>query len=209
MNYLTKLISGPIHYFFVLLFNLTHDLGLAIILFTIILKIILFPLDFLLFEEEKKLQKIRKRIDEETKNIKDFLKKGEIMTKIYQEEKMNPFTNIFLQFISIIIFLSVFLVIKNLLATENPMFLGIINLSKPNFYLGIILFITQLIFAFTQPKEARNIAIFLTGVIGVLFFIFPSGFLIYWLINTLLTILERKIFLRNEINSTIVSINKE
>jgi YidC/Oxa1 family membrane protein insertase len=209
MNFLTKLISGPIHYFFVLLFNLTHDLGLAIILFTIILKIILFPLDFLLFKEEKKLQKIRKRIDEETKNIKDFLKKGEIMTKIYQEEKLNPFTNIFLQFISIIIFLSVFLVIKNLLATENPMFLGIINLSKPNFYLGIILFITQLIFAFTQPKEARNIAIFLTGAIGVLFFIFPSGFLIYWLINTLLTILERKIFLRNEINSAVISINKK
>ncbi|MGC8981468.1 MAG: YidC/Oxa1 family membrane protein insertase [Minisyncoccia bacterium] len=209
MDLIINIISNPIHSLFIIFFNLTKDLGITIILFTFLLKIILFPLDFLLFKEEKKLQKIRKRIDEETKGIKDFLERGKIMTKIYQEEKLNPFTNIFLQFITIIIFLAVFLVIKNILNTLNPSFLGIIDLSKPNFYLGLILLITQIIFAFTQPKEARKIAIFLSGFIGILFFIFPSGFLVYWLINTLLTILERKIFLRDEIKPTVISIDKK
>jgi len=209
MNFLIKLISTPIYHFFILILNLTHDLGLAIILFTIIFKIILFPLDLFLFKEERKLQKIRKRIDEETKDVKDILKKGEIMAKIYQEERFNPSINIFFQFLTIIIFLSVFLVIKDILKIKNPIFLGIIDLTKSNFYLGSILFIIQLVYAFTQPKEARNISIFLTGIIGILFFIFPAGFLIYWLINTLLTILERKIFLRNEVKLTIVSVDKK
>lgn len=204
-----NIFSYPINLLFSIFLKLTKNIGLALILFIIFLKIILIPLDYFLFKEEKKLTKIRNRINQETKNIKDIIKKVEIIMKIYQEERLNSFISSLVQLLLIGIFLSVFMLIRHHLIGNNVMFLNIINLSQPNINLAILVLLSQILLIINQLKEMRNTSILITGIMLPLFFILPAGFLIYWFINNLFTFLERQIFLRYEIKQTIVSINKE
>ena len=172
-----------------------NDLGISIIFLTFLIKLLLLPFSFMQFIEEKKLQKIRTRIDNETKEIKDLLQKAEIMNKIYQEENFNPFKNFVIQLTPLPIYLafifSIYDVSKKIL---NPFWFGFINLIKPNFYLASFVVFLNFYYAFTQPPENRKILLFVLGIISVIIFTLPAFLVLYFLVTLILSLLERRIF---------------
>lgn len=188
-------IVTPLEIFLFSLFLILKDFGLAIILFSIILRIFLIPISFWQFLGEKKIKKIKKRIDDETKNISDLLKKSEIINKIYKEENFNPLTNILSQLILIPVYLGIIIAIFNVLKKiSNPYFLNFIHLTKPYLPLGIAVIILNFYYALKQPPESRKVILFLLGVISLIVITLPSALLLYFLINLLFAFLERKIF---------------
>jgi YidC/Oxa1 family membrane protein insertase len=177
--------------------NLFQDFGLTIIFFTLILKIIILPIEFLAFLEEEKIKRLRPKINEVLKKYKnDFQKQAEVLTQLYKEENYNPLFTMFVQFLPLPIFFGIFFALNLLLKTPNLnlFFLGNINLAQRNIFLILAIILLQALSLRNLPKEQKNFSLILFGLIVVVLFQFPALFSLYWLTNVILTLLERQLF---------------
>ncbi len=103
------LLSDLFGYLLNILYNVFNNYGIAIILFSIILRIILVPITISQQKSMKKTSKIQKETQELQKKYKNNQEKlnQEIM-ELYKREKMNPFSGCLSAIIQIVIILSVF-----------------------------------------------------------------------------------------------------
>ncbi len=146
----------PLFNALVLLYNYIpgHDFGIAVILLTIIIRIVLYPVAVKSLNSQKVLQKIQPQIQEIQKKYKnDKEKLAKETLEIYRKEKINPFSGLFLALVQLPILIALYRVFwEGLKPSElvnlynfvlNPVainanFLGIIDLSKPNTVLAIL-----------------------------------------------------------------------
>jgi membrane protein insertase Oxa1/YidC/SpoIIIJ len=199
---------NPSIFFLNKIYSLVFDAGISIILFTLSLKIFLLPLSYYLYLEEEKTKKINKLILESTKNVKDIVKKSEIISEIYKKEKFNPFKIFFLQLIFLPIFIGVFLAINSFLKYTHGYFLNIIELQKPNVFFGFFVLILQIVYLYFSNNENKKISLILIIAISPVFFVLSSGLLLYVLVSILLTLLERKVFSWYKIKFAIGSVSE-
>lgn len=136
-----------------------HDFGVAIILLTIIIRIILYPLSVKSVTSQRNLQKLQPLMQEIQKKYKDDKEKQAKETlALYKREKINPFSGLFLALIQLPILIALYQVFWNGLKPEgltglysfianpvniNPWFIHLINLSAPNMVLAVLAGITQ------------------------------------------------------------------
>lgn len=151
----------PLFNSLVLLYNFIpgHDFGIAIIVLTLVIKVVLYPLSLKAVESQRVMQKFQPKIQEIQKKYKDDKEKqAKEMMELYKTEKINPFSGLFLAFIQLPILIALYSVFWNGLKPEqlinlygfvsnpgtiNAIFLSIIDLSKPNFILALLASITQ------------------------------------------------------------------
>ncbi|RLC36379.1 hypothetical protein DRH27_05310 [Candidatus Falkowbacteria bacterium] len=159
--YLT-LFYKPVLNLLVFLYNITpgHDLGIAIILLTVIIKLILLPLSKKSLKSQKALQELQPKIEEIKRKFKD--KKEEMsraMMALYKENKVNPFSSCLPLIIQLPFLLAVFRVFRNGFnnssldlvynfinkpETINSISLGFLDLSAThNIYLAVAAGIAQ------------------------------------------------------------------
>lgn len=144
---------------FVIYDFVVSDLGIAIILMTLLIRFVLLPIFYKSAKDQTILQRIAPQIQEIQKKHKDNKEQQvqEIMA-VYKEHKVNPFSSFGLLFIQLPILFAVYRVflngfgedVMNLLYTWVPqpenihnMFLGVINLSVPNIILVLIAVVLQ------------------------------------------------------------------
>lgn len=193
MNFLNTGILGFIFW----LNNFFNDFGITIIIFTLVLKIVLLPLDFLAFLEELKLQRLRPKIKEIMKIAKnDIQKQAELLTEAYKQEKYNPFFTMTIQFLPLPVLFSIFFALNKIAQNSslNLLFLNFINLSQCNFLLSSAVAVVQFLTILNLPADQRKVALFFFGLIVVILYQFSALLNLYWLVNLILTILERAIF---------------
>ncbi len=92
----------------------SHDVALAVIVLTTLIKIVLLPLSHKMFITQilqKKIQPIISKIQEEYKDNKQML--GVKMLEVYKEHKLNPFSSLLLMIIQIPIVLALYFVFAN------------------------------------------------------------------------------------------------
>lgn len=92
----------------------THDVALAVIILTVLIKIILLPLSHKMFKTQilqRKIQPIISKIQEEYKDNKQML--GVKMLEVYKEHKLNPFSSLLLMIIQIPIVFALYFVFAN------------------------------------------------------------------------------------------------
>ncbi len=151
----------PILNLLVYLYNVVpgHDLGIAIILLTIIIKLVLFPLSKQSIKSQKALQNLQPKIDEIKKKYADNKEEmGRAMMAIYKENKVNPFSSCLPLLIQFPFLIAVFRVFRNGFSEEtlgrvysfvgrpeyiNSISFGFLDLSKPNFALAILAGLAQ------------------------------------------------------------------
>lgn len=156
----------PLFNSLVLLYNYLpgHDFGIAIILLTIIIRIILYPVSVKALNSQKTLQALQPKIQEIQKKYKDNKEQlAKETLELYRREKINPFSGLFLALIQLPILIALYTVFwKGLNPAElanlysfvsnpgqiNAVFLGIVDLSKANFALAVL----AGIFQFFQTK---------------------------------------------------------
>ncbi|OGM89656.1 hypothetical protein A3J77_00870, partial [Candidatus Wolfebacteria bacterium RBG_13_41_7] len=91
-----------------------HDLGVAIILLTIIIKLILLPLSKKSLTSQKKLQDLQPQIDELKRKYKDKKEEmGKAMMQLYKDNKVNPFSSCLPLLIQLPFLFAVFRVFQN------------------------------------------------------------------------------------------------
>ncbi len=85
-------IAGPLGKFLLFIYNIAfHNYGLAIIIFTIIVRLALMPLTFKQYKSTAKMQKLQPQLNEIQKRYKDDKEKlNQEMMKLYQENNYNP-----------------------------------------------------------------------------------------------------------------------
>lgn len=197
-----------------------HDLGLAIILTTIVVRIILLPL----FEKQTRyqlmMQKIQPKIKEAEKKHKgDREKQTAAMLEIYKEHKTNPFSGFLLLFIQIPILIALYMIINAVLGAEfgkdlysfvpdpgkiNIMFLGLINLGEANILIVVLAALAQFFQGKTtmfkkkpgeeetpQEKAGRTM-IYIAPLLTIfLFYNFPAAVALYWLVASVLSVVQQ------------------
>jgi YidC/Oxa1 family membrane protein insertase len=93
MAIFTTLVVQPILNLLVALYNFLpgNDLGIAIILLTIIVKAILYPLTMAQIKQQRALQSLQPKVDEIRKRLKDDKEaQAKELTELYKREKVNP-----------------------------------------------------------------------------------------------------------------------
>lgn len=151
----------PILNLLVFLYNILpgHDIGLAIIVMTVIIKLILLPLSKQSIKSQKSLQTLQPKIDELKKKYADNKEEqGRAMMQLYKQEKVNPFSSCLPLLIQLPFFWAVFRVFSDGLSGKsldlvysfisrpefiNPVSLGLIDLSKPNVVLAVLSGVAQ------------------------------------------------------------------
>lgn len=217
----------PILNLLVFLYNIApgHDIGLAIIIMTAAIKLILLPLSKQSIKSQKALQDLQPKINEIKKKYADNKEEqGRAMMQLYKQEKVNPFSSCLPLLIQLPFLWAVFIVFRAGLSGQsldlvypfiyrpefiNTMSLGFIDLAKPNVILAILAGLAQFwqakMLTIKRPeiktsgaKDEDMMAIMnkqmlyimpaLTVFIGLSF---PGGLALYWLVTTLLTVLQQ------------------
>jgi YidC/Oxa1 family membrane protein insertase len=157
----TVVFYQPIFNLLIWLYNIIpgNDIGLAIIVLTIIIKTAFLPLSQKAIKSQKELQDLQPKIEEMKKahaGNKEEL--GRAMLKLYQDNKVNPFSSCLPILVQLPFLIAVYQVFSNGLAnksmdliypflsrpeTISSMSLGFLDLSKPNWVLAVLAGLAQ------------------------------------------------------------------
>jgi len=173
------------------------DFGFAVFLLTIILRVFLFPLNLKMQKEQKKMEMISQKLREIQKEYKD---NKEEMTKkmmeILKKEKINPLSSYLLVLIQFPIFIAIYQSLKEFSTKSLPLFLGIVDLTKPNFSLATLAGIFQYLQVKSNQSFQIMISLFLSIFLIVAFSQLPAALSLYLFFMTLFNFIERLIFLK-------------
>lgn len=200
-----------------------EDLGIAIVLLTLIIRLILFPLFHKSAEYQKKVQRIQpkiKSIQEKHKHNKDKALQTQEILSIYKEEGLNPFSGFFLILVQLPILFALYHIFLKIFTPEifnglysfvarpetlNAEFLGLINLAESS----ILMVVLAAIFQYLQGKLALpkhksttdsvtermgRQMVFLGPVLTVvIFYNFPAAIALYWAVASLFSVFQQMI----------------
>jgi YidC/Oxa1 family membrane protein insertase len=136
------------------------NLGVAIILVTIVVRIILFPLTHKTTVMQRKMKEIEPKIKQiQSEHKSDREKQGQLLMAVYKEHGVNPLTSIFLLFLQIPIFIALFHAFTTDISAASPYlysftpfpdhinttFLGFIDLKHPSVFLALCAAISQFV----------------------------------------------------------------
>ncbi len=174
--------------------------GWAIILFTLLVKIVLFPLSYKGMMSMQKLKDLAPKMKELKEKYKgDPAKMNAQMMQMYKKHGANPMGGCLPLILQIPVFFALYRVLLNAVELEGaPWILWIENLAQMDPYfvlpvlMGASMWFQQKITPsnFTDPLQEKIFKWF--PVIMTIFFIyFPSGLVLYWLVNNLFTIAQQ------------------
>ena len=119
-NFIDLIIVRPIVNILFVIFNLVHDFGLAIIIFTVIVKLLMWPLTKKQFNQTKLIRKIQPELTQIKKNCKGNKQLESLQTMdLYKRYNIKPFASILTLIIQLPIFIAIFSAIR-VIATPLP-----------------------------------------------------------------------------------------
>ncbi len=179
-------------------YRLVGNWGVAIILLTIVVKIILLPLTQKSFRSMKEMQKLQPQISSLRQVYKDDPQRMQKeMMELYRRHKVNPLGGCFPMLLQMPVFIALFTALRGAIELwQAPFIFWIKDLSvKDPYYvlpalMGATMFLQQKLTPTADPQQAR-MAMMMPIVFTFLFMNFPSGLVLYWLVNSLLSLVEQ------------------
>lgn len=181
------------------LHELTGNWGWAIILVTVILKVAFFPLSAAGYRSMAKMRKVQPRIlalNERYSN--DSMQKRQAMMQIYKEEKLNPMGGCLPNLVQIPVFLALYWVLlESVELRQAPFIFWLYDLSTKDPYyilpliMGVTMFIQQKLNPPPMDPVQAKVMGFLPVIFTVFFAAFPSGLVLYWVANSVLSITQQ------------------
>lgn len=186
-----------------------HDLGIAIVILTVLVRLVLFPLFYKGAKSQTLLQRLQphiKKIQLDHKDNKE--EQAKALMSLYRENRINPFSGFFLILVQLPIFIALFQVFTKGLKTytfDNSAFFGLINLGEKSLVVAVIAAVLQYVQGKISlpPKTAetgKENPFASTGkmmvIMGPVFTLFilttlPSALGIYWAVSTVFSIVQQ------------------
>ena len=193
------MISNPLFWVLSLVYGFVANWGVAIIVVTILIKLVFYKLTEASGRSMAKMREIQPRMKALQERYKDDRQAlGQAMMDLYKREKVNPAAGCLPILIQMPFFLAFYWVLlESVEMRQAPFALWITDLSSrdPFFILPLImgaamLFQQKLNPAPADPVQARVMQI-MPIMFTVFFAFFPSGLVLYWVTNTLLSIAQQ------------------
>lgn len=191
------------------LHKLVRNYGAAIILMTILINIILYPLTIKRIKSTREMQALQPKIARLKERYRDDPQRmNKELMKLYKEHGINPMGGCWPMLLQIPIFLALFNMLREAIELRGAHFiLWIKDLSEPDtlgmipgigipirvlpILMGISMFYQQRISMISADPQQSRYMKYLPLIFTFIFFGFPSGLVLYWLTSNLLTILQQ------------------
>jgi len=204
-----------------------HDFGLAIIIFTLLVRVIFFPIFYKGAKDQALMQYLQPQIRKIQKDYKnDKEKQAKELFALYQKHNFNPFSGFFLLVIQLPILIAIYQIFVKELnnsAFDNLYFLGLINLGERNLILVVLTAFFQYFLAkislfssknfsqqqqekedsvyFSLSKDFNKITVLLGPVLTVIILaVLPSALALYWLVSTVFSIFQQVFIINKKVN---------
>ncbi len=209
-------IAKPLLHILKFFYKFTGNYGIAIIIITVIIKALFYPLTNQSYKSMKDMQKLQPKMTElreKYKNDRDAMNKA--VMELYKTHKVNPVGGCLPMLIQIPVFIALYrALMSSIELRQAPFMLWIHDLSAPDALFGIIpqgipflsgmplgplpllmgatMFIQQKMTPSTSADPAMAKAMLAMPVVLTFVFLnFPSGLVLYWLVNNILTIAQQ------------------
>jgi YidC/Oxa1 family membrane protein insertase len=193
------IIAWPLFWLLEHLHALTGNWGVAIILLTVLIKLIFFPLSAASYRSMAKMKLVTPRMTKiREMYANDRQKMNHAMMELYKTEKINPLGGCFPILVQIPVFIALYWVLLAAIELRHaPFMLWIRDLAAldPYFILPILMTVTMVLQTRMNPTPPdpvqAKVMQFMPFVFSIFFFFFPAGLVLYWLVNNILSILQQ------------------
>ncbi len=205
---------GPLARFLYVVLTTFHgwvgNWALAIIMLTILVKLVLAPLTHWSFKSMQKMQTIKPLIDDLNARYPepdDRDKKNQAMMALYKTHKINPLMGCFPMMLQMPIWIALYRMLANSVELyRTPLILWISDMSQPDPYfvlplvLGASMFLQQKLTPTTADSQQAKMMMYMMPIMFTFFMLMlPAGLNLYILVNTVLTITQQKLLYRPKV----------
>jgi len=197
-------LSNIVQHFIKILYGFTGAIGepsygLAIVLMTIVIKLILFPLTKKQIESTKAMMDIQPRMKEIQRKYKDDkMKMNEELAKLYKEANVNPLAGCLPLLIQMPILFSIYYGVRDFTYEGSAAFLWMDSIAEPDklYILPVLAAVTTYIQARqtmsdTTGAQGKMMLYFMPLMIGYMSLQFPAGMVIYWIVMNIMQIAQQ------------------
>jgi len=210
-----NIIAKPLHFLLRLFYKYVHNYGISIIVLTILIRILFWPLTHKSYTSMKEMQKIQPlmaRIREKYKDDREQMQRE--MMALYKTYKVNPMGGCLPMLIQIPVFFALYRILGSSIELRHaPFMLWITDLSAPdrlfNFpfnvpfmvepdgipvltlLMGASMFLQQKMSPPPGDPAQAKMMLFLPIIFTLMFINFQSGLVLYWLVNNLIGIAQQ------------------
>lgn len=199
------ILAQPLHWVLSQFHKLTGNWGFAIILLVLLIKACFFKLSEAQYRSMARMRKLQPRIAALKERFGDDRQKmNQAMLELYKKEKVNPFGGCLPMLVQIPVFFALYWVLlESVELRQAPFILWIHNLTAPDPYY-VLPVLNALAMLGTQwltptagmdPMQAKMMKI-MPIAFSVMFAFFPAGLVLYWTVNTALSLLQQWIITR-------------
>ncbi|MBI1871218.1 MAG: membrane protein insertase YidC [Chlamydiae bacterium] len=184
--------------------RLFRNYGLAIIILTLLLKLVFYPLSAISLKSMKEMQALKPQLDIIKTKYKSNPKKIQQETMaLYKEHHIRPLAGCLPMLVQVPIFIAFYRVLMSSIELRGAHFLWINDLAKPDalFHVGTFSFnilpilngLTMYWQQATTPTDPsqKSMKYIMPVMLTFLFYNLPSGLILYWFVTTLITALQQ------------------
>ena len=202
------ILAKPIFWLLEKIHGVVNNWGWSIILLTVLIKLVFFPLSAASYKSMARMKEVQPRLLEMKERYKGEPQKlNQAMMEMYRKEKINPLGGCFPVLIQIPVFIALYWVLLASVEMRAAPWVGWIeDLSKPDTLFGVwlgapigLLPILMAVSMFIQTKLnptppdpiQAKLMMLMPIAFSFMFFFFPSGLVLYWVVNNVLSIAQQ------------------
>jgi len=192
-------IAKPLYWLLETLHGVVGNWGWAIVLLTIVVKLAFFPLQAASYRSMAKMKQVTPKMTALRDRFgDDRVKLNQAMMELYKTEKVNPMAGCLPIVVQIPVFISLYWVLLASVEMRDAPWIGWIqDLATPDPYYVLPIIMAATMFLQTRlnptppdPVQAK-VMMFMPLIFSVMFFFFPAGLVLYWLVNNIFSIAQQ------------------
>ncbi len=192
-------IAAPLFWVLELFYKFVGNWGWAIIALTVLLKLIFYPLSAASYKSMAKMKVVAPKLTKLKETYGDDRQRlNQEMMDLYKREKINPLGGCLPILVQIPVFIALYWVLLGTVEMRYAPFIGYIqdlSAMDPYYILPIIMGVTMVIQTRLNPPPPdpiqAKVMMFMPIVFTGMFLFFPSGLVLYWIVNNVLSIAQQ------------------
>jgi YidC/Oxa1 family membrane protein insertase len=195
-------------------YKITHNYGWAIIMITVVIQILVFPLTLKSLKSAAAMKRVQPLIKDIQTKYKNDPKRLQIeMLNIYRTKKINPLGGCLPMLLQLPIFWAFFTMLRNayelrneswilwvkdLSASDQFMHLGTFNVNLLPLVMGIGMFFQQRMTTAVSDPMQKRIMYLMPIIFTFMFWSFPSGLVLYWITNSMISMIGQYLIIKED-----------
>ena len=193
------MVAAPIFWALQAIHSLVGNWGWAIIVLTIIIKAVFYPLSAASYKSMAKMKLLTPRLMQMKERFgDDKARMNQEMMKLYQTEKVNPLGGCLPILVQIPVFISLYWVLLGAVEMRDAPWIGWITdlaSADPYYILPVIMILSMIIQTKLNPTPPdpiqAKVMMAMPFIFGIMFLWFPAGLVLYWVVNNVLSIAQQ------------------